>query len=281
MIYLIPQAGLANRMRVIASGLSLSDKLSQPITILWSNNRDATCDFDDLFQPIGLISVKTKSIRSEKINILINGAYNPKHLSKKWVYSALSRLVSRWIPEVKVTTEYRKILNSNEVPEEMRKPRFFIKDFIAFGKYQEYYELFHPKKELGVQIDNIASTFTSNTIGVHIRRTDFREQGMSPSHLYYEKMDEIISQDDTTNFYLCSDSPAEKKALVERYGDRILTYFEDTSRGNKNGMQQAVIDLYTLSRTSKLLGAYWSSFSGTAARIGNIPLIPIGKPDSK
>ena len=37
-------------------------------------------------------------------------------------------------------------------------------------------------------------------------------------------------------------------------------------------MQEAAIQLWSLARTRRLLGSYWSSFSDMAAEIGGIPL---------
>jgi hypothetical protein len=38
-------------------------------------------------------------------------------------------------------------------------------------------------------------------------------------------------------------------------------------------MQESVVDLFCLSRMSKIYGSYWSSFSEVAAEIGNVDLI--------
>ena len=37
-------------------------------------------------------------------------------------------------------------------------------------------------------------------------------------------------------------------------------------------MQAAVVDLFVLSKTRRLIGSYWSSFTDTAAELGNLPL---------
>lgn len=44
------------------------------------------------------------------------------------------------------------------------------------------------------------------------------------------------------------------------------------ARQDENGIADAVVDLFILSRTQRLYGSYWSSFSEVAAQIGNIPL---------
>ena len=47
---------------------------------------------------------------------------------------------------------------------------------------------------------------------------------------------------------------------------------QSVRRDTLAGMQDAVVDLFCLSRTRKLLGSYWSSFSDMAAELSGIPL---------
>lgn len=61
-----------------------------------------------------------------------------------------------------------------------------------------------------------------------------------------------------------------KRYFLELYGERIIVnLYQVFSRENKNGMESAVIDLYALSKTQKIYGSFWSSFSQTASAIGN------------
>ncbi len=42
------------------------------------------------------------------------------------------------------------------------------------------------------------------------------------------------------------------------------------ARDDPAAMEDAVVDLYALSRCRKIIGSYWSSFTDTAAELGSI-----------
>jgi len=60
--------------------------------------------------------------------------------------------------------------------------------------------------------------------------------------------------------------------MEERFPGRVVVLEKDHSRENASGMEAAMIDLYLLARTRKVLGSYSSSFSQIASEIGGIPL---------
>jgi len=90
-------------------------------------------------------------------------------------------------------------------------------------------------------------------------------------------MAEQIEREDRTRFYLASDSPETKQFMFDRFKDRILSSARSSSRTDVQGMQDAVVELYCLSRTSRLFGSFFSSFSRTAAEIGQIEEVTIRK----
>ncbi|MBK0377764.1 hypothetical protein [Mucilaginibacter segetis] len=60
MIYLEPTGGLANRIRVIASGIWLKQKLNTGLTVVWNENYELRCPYHELFEPIEDIIMITK-----------------------------------------------------------------------------------------------------------------------------------------------------------------------------------------------------------------------------
>lgn len=63
-----------------------------------------------------------------------------------------------------------------------------------------------------------------------------------------------------------------KDDLKKRFGESIITYNAELSRASENGMKDALIELLVLSKTKKIFGSWWSSYSEMAAKIGNIDL---------
>ncbi len=134
------------------------------------------------------------------------------------------------------------------------------------------FELFKPTELLQQKIDYITRPFTNPTYGVHIRRTDNTTSIMeSPTELFIQRIKEEISLQPEIQFYLATDSEEDKKELLSIFGRRIHTSPYAASRSNVKGMKDALIEMYVLSRTQKIMGSVKSSYSETAAQIGNIP----------
>ena len=89
-------------------------------------------------------------------------------------------------------------------------------------------------------------------------------------------MEKEISENDNVHFYVATDSHKVEAELKSRYQERIITYEKTSvSRKVESGIQDAVIDLYNLSKTKKIYGSIFSTFSYTAAKIGGIDLIRV------
>lgn len=122
------------------------------------------------------------------------------------------------------------------------------------------------------KIDAVCATFSSYTLGIHIRRTDnTRAIEKSPTSLYIQKMEEEIDKHPDVKFYVASDSLEEKKQLSVCFPNRIITMDKSTSRSTIEGMQDALIEHYILSHTPSILGSPYRSYAETAALTGDIP----------
>ncbi len=86
-----------------------------------------------------------------------------------------------------------------------------------------------------------------------------------------------LMADPEINFYLATDDLKVETLLINKFPGKIITYKKDYSRATVKGIQDAMVDLYSLANTCKIYGSYFSSFSDMASRIGNIPLIVIRK----
>lgn len=80
-----------------------------------------------------------------------------------------------------------------------------------------------------------------------------------------------------TRFYLATDSPEVKSAMKEEFGERLIMSDGVINRNSEDGIINAAVELYSLAKTSKILGSYYSSYSEMAARLGKIKLEVIKK----
>lgn len=83
-------------------------------------------------------------------------------------------------------------------------------------------------------------------------------------------MNDEIRKDNQCRFYLATDSEDEKIHLKSIFGTRIITSPRTADRNSVSGMQDALAELYILSKTQKILGSMQSSYSETAAQISGI-----------
>jgi hypothetical protein len=144
----------------------------------------------------------------------------------------------------------------------------------AFKQCKEGVQTFEPINEIASKIDEAAAGFKEHMIGIHIRRTDHVvSMRNSPIYLFENKISEYLaSENDGFGFFLATDDPETERYFKEKYPGIVFTYNKTFGRDTKEGISDAVIELYLLSMTSKIYGSYWSSFSGIASLIGDTEL---------
>ena len=110
-----------------------------------------------------------------------------------------------------------------------------------------------------------------NTVGVHIRRTDNAHSIKdSPTEAFFRAMDAYPVN---TVFFLATDSPAERDAVLARYPGQVTTIpTECYHRDLLKGIQDAFREFMGLASCSEILGSAGSSFSEMAAAYGRSPL---------
>lgn len=110
-----------------------------------------------------------------------------------------------------------------------------------------------------------------NTVGVHIRRTDnARSIKDSPTEAFFRAMDAYNA---ATIFFLATDSPVEKAAVLARYPGRVMVLpTECYHRDLLKGIQDAFREFLGLANCSEILGSAGSSFSEMAAAYGGCTL---------
>ena len=258
-LVIIPTGGLANRMRVIASAISLAQYYNLVPVILWNNTEGLKADFEDLFLPLPHASGRIENNRKARYNI-----------------SGTKDYLLRWLP---LHLRFNHVIhNFNAYEQGDLADRLQGKSgsavIISCNPLQPRYnlsQLFVPQRHIQEQIDAMASRFTPHTIGVHIRRTDNNLSiRQSPLEVFIEKLDTELQHDPDASFFLATDDEEVKKHLRKRFPGRIFTGTQPADRNSVTGMTDAVIDLYALSRTRKIIGSYFSSYSQMAADLGEI-----------
>jgi hypothetical protein len=269
MITLEPQGGLANRMRVIASGLWLMKESNQELEVIWNLNEDLNCNFDLLFhymQDISIIDKREKDFyvchtNHPKLNKRIKGYFKNRLLGMGYCINEPDFYNLIWKNKMAIDKIARK--NKN----------IYISTCQEFGSNYNEFKFFLPSQSIQQIIDEQVSKFNKNTIGIHIRRTDnVRSIAESPIELFISKMEKEVEKNSSVNFFLATDDKETEQHLLNRFGSKIIVYKKVLDRNLERGIIDAVVDMYCLSNTKYIYGSYWSSFSDIASRVGNIEL---------
>lgn len=212
----------------------------------------------------------------------------------KWAESKGARLVVHWRLDDAMNTDYSKLFDCENLPFRLieRDETFF--DKLGFStklascipwqwpwktSFENWlgvddFSFVRPKRELNDEIAKIAKRFPSSCVGVHIRRTDNAEAiKKSPLEVFISEM-RRAEADGANGFFVATDGEVEKGLLRAEFGEeKIVTRENVAKRESSAGVSDAVIDLWLLASTKKVIGSHWSSFSEVAAQIGHVPLI--------
>lgn len=261
---IVPYAGLANRMRAVASGISVAQQFQGSVTnVFWIKEKGCFAEFTDLFEKVKIPNVYVYDICN--LNL----------------FKIKSKFTNLFIPTFLRSFYYKKqIIDFNGktdgdilslIPNE---GAIYFSTCHSMCSHYPLNEIFVPIAAIRSQIDKITSNFSSGkTIGLHIRRTDNKES-ISNNGIedFMRKIESELFKNNRTKFYLATDDILVKNELKEKYKDAIITNDATLSRNSLKGIKDAITDLWCLSKTDYLIGSYYSSYSEIAAELGGIHL---------
>jgi len=264
MIHLKPKGGLCNRMRAVDSAVALAHDLQAPLDIHWVRAGDLNCRFDRLFEPIASPTVRIHERRIRPLRF-VRTHRHVRRVSKIWPFGAL----------VFSKDEDRR-LESFDFRSMNRERTVLIESYSRFYSNARPYSSLTPIEALRDRIGERTSQFDRYTLGVHVRRTDNAKSiAFSPDALFVKRMRQEIAAQPLTRFYLATDAIEGKRAFADIFGERIITTPYRASRRTEEGVQEALVELYALAATAKILGSYWSTYSSAAAELGEIELVTV------
>ena len=268
MITFVPVGGLANRMRAIDSAIALAQDTHHDLRIIWFKDQGLNCRFCDLFQPIPLLGVTVKE--ADWTDYLLHDRPRRKNL---YIPAAFLNIqYDGHIYEKEVTDLFYQQFDFKQWAQQHKN--LWMASYIYFYPISEEskrYQIFHPISQLQHEIEKRCASFNLQTKGVHIRRTDHTDAiNQSPTELFINRIKQCIATDENSLFYLATDSEEEKRRLVELFGKHIQTSPYKANRNTTEGIQEGLVELYTLSRTQTIFGSSNSSYTEAAATLGNI-----------
>jgi hypothetical protein len=263
-------AGLANRLRVIESAISLGKDLNTPVDICWGPTEHMVAHYHELFETPELFNL----IKENKY------PYSRSSFSLKGYKKPIAKLINAFYG-------IDKSFNDQDIAHQVRPENWdivslarnrtiYIETCHNFYKYHYNFSWVKPLPFIADVIEGFSGKIKNkNCVGLHIRRTDNTASiENSPDILFEHAIKKEITENENTIFFLATDDAATEHHFVKLFGpERIQVVPKKFGRQNIEAIQYAVVDWMLLGKCSKLYCSYWSSFSETAASVANAETI--------
>jgi hypothetical protein len=265
-LVLYPKYGMVNRLRAIASAGILADYTGRKLFVNWDPSKECNSAWEDLF-------VNKLERYPFPLSSFQNGMnlYDDENNADGFYWDMPRSLICNNADVVAVHT----CLNFQ--PEEMTNEAYN-------NAKATFYRSLQPLHDVEKAVNEIYRRYFegNNVVGVHIRRTDHFASTkkdstlVCPTELFLEAIRKNLKNNDKTKVFLATDNKKEEKHIRQIFGDAVIVYEKDiVSRDTKRGMQDALIDWLLLSKTSRIIGSYSSSFSEEAGVVNMIEIKPV------
>jgi hypothetical protein len=260
--HLVPEGGLGNRMRAIASAYALSRRVGIPLNIEWYRTFDMNIGAHRVFE---LHAPGTE----------ISDHYGAWPLGPMIIRGREAmRRTAGW--NVLVQRNYPSETSCLDIEDRLKAPhcRLHLRTCYQIDRGADIFKIFTPAEQVLEFIAPLSAMLPSS-IGVHIRRTD-NVAAMQRSSLdnFIAKMD---AEEPNATFFVATDDASVLGLVERRYTGRVFCHPKRAyERSNPDAILDAAVDLFCLSMCRKLIGSYSSSFTDTAQALRNVEHVIVG-----
>jgi hypothetical protein len=279
-IFLKPTQGLCNRLLLIDSAYSFAKLNNFKIKLCWSFSEGFSDEsFEELFDinslPENFYLISKEEYEEASLNCLnLHTHVTQDKESLKYIFNTDSYTLFKKISNTSFCYNYFASLDwifETEFPEK----NLFIKKYIR------------PNKRLSEEIESLQ--IKQDHIGLHIRRGDAINSPWSDYFLQSStECFHQIAENTKSKIFLSTDCEETQEEFLEKHGIKIIVNknkkFVDKNisiNDRKNYQKYAAIDLFLLSKTRKIFGNNWSTFSQVASIIGSNCLEVVDSSTSK
>jgi hypothetical protein len=280
-----PVNGLCNRLTVVSSFAALARRCNRELYLCWAaspgwSDEDMEDLFENRFSRLSAEDFEQASTTALCLHrqVTVTGVGG---LSEAWKSVNGLGLDAVFDSSAYPVVSYRGFRPCQDLLAPSDRRRLLP----GFGRdFEDELRAWRPVRTIRDRVAEVAGAFSSETVGVHIRRGDAmrhprlaEQYGRSSDAAFMARMDRIVRSRPSRSFFLATDCPDTQRRFQDRYGSLILTnadkrFVPSIYRAPKANQHDAVIDLFALARTRTILGNYYSTFSGTAAALGGAQL---------
>ena len=279
-----PQGGLANRMRVITSFQTLARCTGRVFELCWApsdgwSDEDLNILFENSFPRVPLDEFERYCHNGLALHeaVRIAGRGN----GRTWEWREGSGMHQVFDLETFPVVTYSGQKKCDNLVDPATRTRLFPHFESA---YRAGIKEWNPVPPIWAKVECLAAAFGPHTVGVHIRRGDAWDHPdaslaskyrRSSDAAFFARMDAELEAEPRTNFFVATDSAATEERFREQYRETVMVnrdkrFVPSVPGRPKDNQRDAVIDMFALARTRKILGNNYSTFSRMAADIGGI-----------
>ena len=271
--------GLGNRFLYMGCGLSLATEMNYSPIMFWvPDNEVGRVNFGDLFESTNLPFELVEGLEAQIMRVIL--------FRRRRAYPSLLKRLSFRLFRSLVLLQYDKRIVSGIDPdkdyaESIDKMATELLSFRRIALANHFFVVhgcdlswLKPAPSIACHVTELKQQFAPNTVGIHVRGTDYTQY--PPIEKMIIRMRAEVELDPNVKFFLASDGDRRTEAIITLFKDRLINR-NSATRYTNQGQQDAVVDLFALAATSRIIGFRYSSFATTAALIGNKPLLRIGR----
>jgi glycosyltransferase involved in cell wall biosynthesis len=262
-IYIHVQHGLGNRLRAMASAMSIANGTDRELIVIWTPDHHCDCHLVDLFKYSGVVLVDSVEVDLKNSDCYTYMEIEPGACKDQYIAPVAGR-------DLYIRSAYA-INNEHSNWETENR---FLRSLEPVDAVQHL----------------VASVASDGRLGVHVRMegmpgTDTNSYDASNNWLpeshqqinhwrershyirFMARIDHLLAEQPTLALFLAADMPVTYEVFTEKYGDRLTYLPRNRFDRSSEQMRYALADAILLSRCHAMLGSTWSSFSELAQRL--------------
>ncbi len=252
-LVVFPCCGLCNRIQVVACAMLLAADTGRELFVNWLPRHDCGAAYEDIFTP----GVQTLAELPADTVSYSSVQRHPAVAPERYAPFLGARANERFGGIRKDLSPTLAVFSCHQFLGYFHDPRFgpAVRELC---------------RQIRPDISQVVQAFRDRwlapkTVGVHIRRGDWRSQRTLDFYL------ESMRQAGDVGFFVSTDEPEIFETVQQHFPQAVRYPATSFQRGDAGAVRDAMVDVLLLASTSYLIGTPGSSFSAIAQIIGDIP----------